>query len=89
MALKSVTVAVTSSSAVALTAGEGTVAASLDVTIANTSGAETLYWGGPDVTTANGVPILKGTSAVVTLLLGDALWLVGSGALDARLGYRS
>lgn len=52
----------------------------------NPSSTITIYWGGDDVTTANGIPILPLESRPFNLTDGDDLYLVSGTNVSVRVG---
>lgn len=84
MALKSVQVAVGNGAAVDLLDGLSNKASVNDqcpALIRNTqaSGGSTLYVGGPDVSTSNGMPLLPLESLPFLLLQSDSPWAISGG----------
>ena len=56
------------------------------IEVANVS-AVTVYYGGPDVTTANGVPIAAGSARAFDLLVNERLHgIVATGTAEVRVG---
>jgi len=55
------------------------------VLVNNPSGGSTVYLGGSNVTTSNGVTIPAGASLPLTLGYGDDLWAVAGGSTTIEL----
>jgi hypothetical protein len=50
-----------------------------NVLLVNPTGNDPIYFGGPDVTTSNGITLSAGSSIPLTLGHGDDLWAVAAG----------
>lgn len=55
------------------------------VLVNNPSGGSTVYLGGSDVTTSNGITLPAGSSLPLTLGYGDDLWVVAAGTTAVEL----
>ena len=55
------------------------------VLVNNPSGGSTVYLGGSDVTTSNGITLPAGSSLPLTLGYGDDLWVVAAGSTAVEL----
>jgi len=55
------------------------------VLVNNPSGGSTVYLGGSDVTTSNGITLPAGSSLPLTLGYGDDLWAVAGGSTTIEL----
>ena len=55
------------------------------VLVNNPSGGSTVYLGGSDVTTSNGITLPAGSSLPLNLGYGDDLWVVASGTTAVEL----
>lgn len=49
-----------------------------NVLLVNPTGNDPIYFGGPDVTTSNGITLSAGSSIPLTLGYGDDLWAVAA-----------
>lgn len=50
------------------------------------NGASTVFVGGPDVTTANGIPVPAGQSLSIRVEAADPYGIVASGTVECRVG---
>lgn len=55
------------------------------VLVNNPSGGSTVYLGGSDVATSNGITLPAGSSLPLTLGYGDDLWVVAAGTTAVEL----
>lgn len=55
------------------------------VLVNNPSGGSTVYLGGSDVTTSNGITLPAGSSLPLILGRGDDLWVVAGGSTTVEL----
>jgi len=88
MAIKTEGQATSTSAALIHTSVNGHSDAPTGVIVYNNDATITVYVGGPDVTTSNGVPVLALTSFSVDLISGDQLWgVAASGTPNIRVLY--
>lgn len=90
MALKTRTVTVgTSAVALVSDAGYGSGSYPYPVLVYN-AGTVTVYFGGTDVTTSNGIPVAANASLQLELITNDALYAIsGSAGQDVRILERA
>lgn len=85
MSLKSTRPAVTAVASKLVSASSASISDRRSVLVNNPSGGSTVYLGGSDVTTSNGITLPAGSSLPLTLGYGDDLWVVAAGTTAVEL----
>jgi hypothetical protein len=57
---------------------DGSSNSNFQITIQNIDNSDTLYIGGPDVTTTNGLPLLKLEKLQVNMMPGETLYVIST-----------
>jgi len=83
--LKSTRPAITTTASKIVDASRASNTDKRSVLVNNPSGGSTVYLGGSDVTTSNGITLPAGSSLPLTLGYGDDLWAVAAGTTAVEL----
>lgn len=83
--LKSTRPAVTTSASKLVSSTNASLSDQRSVLVNNPSGGTTVYLGGADVSTSNGITLAAGANLPLTLGYADDLWVVAAGSTTIEL----